>query len=88
MKIKNQVIHDFSSDKFRHIQRDENKIVHRVDINELNKRLNRSNRSNFYTTVLFIILCLSGLVVLSLRMGVFFKSSMEKNLALNPSSIS
>jgi len=66
MKIRDQVIHDFRSDKFRYLKRDENKIVHRVDINDLNKRLNRSNRSNFYTTVLFTILCLSGLVVLSL----------------------
>ena len=66
MKIRDQVIHDFRSDKFRYLKRDENKIVHRVDINDLNKRLNRTNRSNFYTTVLFTILCLSGLVVLSL----------------------
>ena len=66
MRIKDQTIYEISTDKFKYLKRKENKVLYRVDINELNKRLERENRSNFYTTVLFTILCFSILFILSL----------------------
>ena len=65
MRIKQQKIYDINSDEFIHLKREENRILHRVDINELNKRLNETRKSNFYATTLIVSICLSGLVVLS-----------------------
>ena len=65
MRFKQQIIYDKNSDQFTHLKREENKILHRVDINELNKRLNETRKSNFYATTLIVSICLFGLVVLS-----------------------
>mgnify|MGYP006121141581 CR=1 FL=1 len=65
MRIKQQKIYDINSDEFIHLKREENRILHRVDINELNKRLNETRKSNFYATTLIVSICLFGLVVLS-----------------------
>ena len=65
MRIKQQKIYDINSDEFIHLKREENRILHRVDINELNKRLNETRKSNFYATTLFVILCLSLLIIIS-----------------------
>jgi hypothetical protein len=71
MITKTQTIYDLSADKFKHLKREENRILHKVDINELNKRLNKTKKSNFYKTCLLTILCLSSLIVLSL-IGIKF----------------
>ena len=65
MKIKEQTLYDISSDKFKYLKKDETRFAHRVDINELNKRLNENRKSNFYTTILFVIFCLSLLIIIS-----------------------
>jgi hypothetical protein len=65
MRFKQQIIYDINSDQFTHLKREENKILHRVDINELNKRLNETKRSNFYKTALIVAMCLSSLIILS-----------------------
>ena len=44
MKPKEQVIFDISADKFRYLHREENKIRHKVDIVDLNKRLNEKRK--------------------------------------------
>jgi len=65
MKIKEQTLYDISSNKFKYLKKDETQFTHRVDINELNKRLNENRKSNFYTTTLFVIFCLSLLIIIS-----------------------
>jgi hypothetical protein len=70
MKNRVQTIYDHNSDKFIHLKREENIILNRVDINELNKRLNRNNKSNFYTTSLVAITSLSflaALIIISIK---------------------
>ena len=66
MKTKEQTVYDLNSEKFKYLQREENAHLHRADINELNKRLNQTKRSNFYSTALVFALCFSSLVILSL----------------------
>jgi len=66
MRIKKQTTYNINSDKFKYLEREVNNHLNRVDINDLNKRLNITKRSNFYTTSLFAILGLSCLVILSL----------------------
>jgi hypothetical protein len=71
MIAKQQAIYDIKTDKFKYLKREDNRILNRVDINELNKRLNKAKKSNFYKTCLLTILCLSSLIVLSL-IGIKF----------------
>ena len=71
MEVKDQTLHDLNTDQFTHLKRKENKVLLRVDVNELNKRLNENKRSNFYTTALAITLCLSCLVILSIIGFIF-----------------
>ena len=65
MKDNEQTTYDISLDKYRHLKRQVSVHSQRVDVNELNKRLNIAKRSSFYTTVLISILCLSCLIILS-----------------------
>ena len=65
MKDKEQIAYDISLDQYRHLKRQVSVQSQRVDVNELNKRLNIAKRSNLYTTVLISILCLSCLIILS-----------------------
>jgi len=71
MIIRRQIVYDEKSDKFKHLKKDENRFFPRVDINELNKRLNQTKRLNFYNTTLIAILCLSSLILLGL-VSVYF----------------
>ena len=70
MKTKDQKIYDINSDRFRYLKREENIYLQRVDVNELNKRLNRTKRSNFYSTALvavFCFFCLTTLCLISIK---------------------
>ena len=64
MRIKQQKIYDINSDEFIHLKREENRILHRVDINELNKKLNEDRKNNFYATTLVVVLSGSFLTIL------------------------
>ncbi len=66
MKIKNQTVYDLNLEQFKYLRRKENTHLRRVDINELNKRLNETKRFNFYVTVLVTIVCLLGITSLIL----------------------
>ena len=65
MSFKQQITYNIESNRFTYLKREENKVLHKVDINELNERLNKTRRSNFYTTTLFVVICLSCLAILS-----------------------
>mgnify|MGYP006110169351 CR=1 FL=1 len=56
MKIKEQVIFDISSDKFRYLHREDRIVKKRVDIDTLNKRLNQVKKINLYTNIKIIAL--------------------------------
>ena len=64
MRIKQQKIYDINSDEFIHLKREENRTLHRVDINELNKKLNEDRKNNFYATTLVVVLSGSFLTIL------------------------
>tara|TARA_B110000967_G_C18795091_1_gene515338 strand:- start:780 stop:995 length:216 start_codon:yes stop_codon:yes gene_type:complete len=66
MIIKQQAVYDIRTDKFKYLKRKKNRISQRVDINELNERLNRTKRSSFYTTFLIAVFCLSSMIALVL----------------------
>ena len=53
MSFKQQTTYNIDSNRFTYLKREENKVLHKVDINELNERLNKTKRSNFYTTTFF-----------------------------------
>jgi|TARA_B110000967_G_C18836207_1_gene536867 hypothetical protein len=63
MKAREQVIFDIESEKFKYLQREENKIKDIVDIYVLNRRLNEVKKSNTYANIkiiafsLLIIFC-------------------------------
>ena len=65
MRDKIQTIYDFKSDQYIHLKKEYSNISPRVDINELNKRLNSTKRTNFYITSLFIVFSFSCLFVLA-----------------------
>ena len=66
MKIKDNRTYDLNKNKFIHLERNESSVLRRVDINDLNKKLNEEQRSNFFTTILIFGTCVLSLVVLSL----------------------
>lgn len=65
-KTKEQVIFDINADKFRYLYREENKLKQKVDIIELNRRLNENKKVNFYsnTKILAFSLIVFGIFVL------------------------
>ena len=66
MKNREQTIYDIHSEKFKHLKKVESIGLQRVDINELNKRLNVAKRSSFFYTILTVIMSLSSLIILTL----------------------
>jgi len=70
MSFKGHVVYDLHLERFKHLKRDENKRSHRVDINDLNKKLNENKKNNLYTTVLFVFFgaaCLVALTLISIK---------------------
>ncbi len=58
MKLKEQVIFDSKSEKFRYLLRGNNKTQSVVDIDVLNKRLNEVKKKNLYANVKIITITL------------------------------
>jgi len=70
MKVKAHVINNQGSDQFKYLQRGENKRAHRVDINELNARLNQTKWTNFFSNSMYVIffsICVIALSVISIK---------------------
>ena len=66
MKVQEQTIHDINIDQFKYQKRKETSHFHRVDVNELIKKINQNKRTNFYSTVRYAVVCFSILAFLSL----------------------
>jgi hypothetical protein len=69
MKSKAQVIFDIGSEKFKYLEREEKKIK-RVDMRDLNARLNETKKANLYNNSKIIILslfCLGLVALISLK---------------------
>ena len=69
MKSKAQVIFDIGSEKFKYLEREEKKIK-RVDMRDLNARLNETKKANIYNNSKIIILslfCLGVVALISLK---------------------
>ena len=54
MKYGNKVIFDITEDKFKYLHRDSKNKSNKVDINELNRRLNYTKKINIYTNAKII----------------------------------
>ena len=54
MKFRNQVVFDIREDKFKYLHRDGKNKSNKVDIVELNKRLNYTKKINIYTNAKII----------------------------------
>jgi hypothetical protein len=70
MSIKQQTTYDLDTEQFKYLKREESINLNRVDINDLNKRLNKAKRSNFYTTTLIAglsLFCLLFLIIISIK---------------------
>ena len=65
MRIKDSRTYDLNKNQFIHMQRTEDSVLRRVDINDLNKKLNEAQRSSFFTTILIVVACVFCLVILS-----------------------
>ena len=65
MKSKEQVVFDISEEKFKYLQRVEKKIK-KVDIIDLNKRLNRTKKINIYNNTKIITCSLLSLMAVAL----------------------
>ena len=70
MKTKEQVVFDISNEKFKYLQRYSNSKSRRVDIIDLNKRLNHIKKTNFYNNTKInscALLCLGLFALISLK---------------------
>ncbi len=70
MRGREKVIFDIKSERFRYLQRDENKIKNVVNIDVLNKRLNEIKKTNLYTNikmVTFSIITITLFVLISVN---------------------
>ena len=63
MMSKEQVVFDIKSEKFRYLKRENNKNKRIVNIDVLNKRLNRVKKINNYTNVKMIFFSLIIVII-------------------------
>ena len=70
MKHREQVVFDIGKDKFKYLQREDSSRKNRADIIELNKRLNHSKKSNYYTNAKIVVcasMCMFIIALISLK---------------------
>lgn len=63
MRDKAHVVFDIKSEKFRYLHREENEIKKKVDIDTLNKRLNKIRKLNIYSNAKMIGISLVTIIV-------------------------
>jgi len=66
MITKNQIFFNTELEKFKYLQREDNKKTKKVDIINLNARLNRNKKLNFYTNIKIIVFSISCLSIVTL----------------------
>jgi len=69
MNVKDQVVFDINSEKFRYLKKGNNKIKKVVDIDVLNKRLNEVKRLDFYSNakmIAFALITVGFFILISL----------------------
>ena len=66
MKFKEQVVFDIGEEKFKYLHRENNNNRNRVDIIDLNKRLNITKKNNVYTNLKIIFSAFLFLGVITL----------------------
>ena len=54
MKLKNQVVFDIREERFKYLHRADVNSSKRVDMVDLNRRLNKTRKTNFYTNTKII----------------------------------
>ena len=70
MKLKNQVVFDIREERFKYLHRADVNSSKRVDMVDLNRRLNQTKKTNFYTNTKIIIysfICLGFFALISLN---------------------
>jgi|TARA_B110000967_G_C18679978_1_gene457535 hypothetical protein len=70
MSFKDQVVFDIAEEKFKYLNRENKNLRNRVDIVELNKRLNQTKKINFYNNAKIVtasILLLALVAMISLK---------------------
>ncbi len=70
MKLRDQVIFDIREEKFKYLHRTDRNRPKNVDIIDLNKRLNQTRKTNFYTNtkiIIFSFICLGFFALISLK---------------------
>tara|TARA_B110000444_G_scaffold244119_1_gene263255 strand:+ start:680 stop:895 length:216 start_codon:yes stop_codon:yes gene_type:complete len=70
MRVKEQVIFDIKTEKFKYLHREENKIRNIVDIDVLNKRLNQIRKYNIYSNakmIIFSVVAIFIFILISLK---------------------
>ncbi len=71
MKFREQVVFDIGEEKFKYLHRVNNNKRNKVNMIDLNKRLNQTKRINFYTNAKIItvsLLCLALITMISLKL--------------------
>ncbi len=70
MKLRDQVVFDIGEEKFKYLHREDRGKSNKVDIVDLNKRLNQNKRINLYTNTKIIaasFLCLGLIALISMK---------------------
>ena len=70
MKSREHVIFDIGEEKFKYLQREDKNKNYKVDIIDLNARLNQTKKKNFYSNIKIIsasLLCLVIITMISLK---------------------
>ncbi len=71
MKFREQVVFDIGEEKLKYLHRVNNNKRNKVNMIDLNKRLNQTKRINFYTNAKIItvsLLCLALIAMISLKL--------------------
>jgi hypothetical protein len=70
LKFKEHVVFNIRKEKFQYLHRENNNKPNKVDIIDLNKRLNETKKINFYTNAKIItasLLCVTVIALISFK---------------------
>jgi len=70
MKLREHVVFDIGEEKFKYFQHIDKDKKYKVDMIDLNKRLNQSKKNNLFSNIKIIIislLCLAIIAMISLK---------------------